>query len=114
MSSLRPLSDPPSWIDVVNRGGLTAPTDEFFGVVVNLERCFLDFYGAAGVHTCTNAVTNLVALMRNGVDCTAIPARAVFLFAKLRVIIRMRNEGLISLAEKLAKSNARKMRKFVN
>jgi hypothetical protein len=113
-SPLEPLRNPPSWIDILNKGGLTAPSDEFFGTVVKLEQCFLHYYGQAGVHTCLNVVSKLAALMRSSVDCSAIPSKAVDVYAKLRVIIRMRNEGLCYDAQKVARSNSRKLRKFTN
>jgi hypothetical protein len=85
-----------------------------FGTVVKLEQCFLHYYGQAGVHTCLNVVSKLAALMRSSVDCSAIPSKAVDVYAKLRVIIRMRNEGLCYDAQKVARSNSRKLRKFTN
>jgi hypothetical protein len=108
------LKDKPSWIEILSRCGLVAPSDAFFNIVLSLERSFLQFSGSNGVHTCIGIVVKLVSYMRSNVDCSAFPDTAVILFARLRIIIRMRYTGSVAAVQALDRKRARKMGKFLN
>jgi hypothetical protein len=112
-SVLRPLTNPPTWIDLLSKGGLIAPSDAFFRLFVALERRFLDYFGSEGLHTCNNIVQKVVAVMRETPGCVDVPLRAITLFARLRVFIRIRHTGRGFAVARQAKTNARKLRKFV-
>ena len=89
------------------------PSEPFFNVVVQLEQCFLDFYGTDGLHTCADVVRTLANFLAESVNCRGVPEEAVNLFARLRTFIRMRHTAIRTNADKVARKLCRKMNKLV-
>ena len=113
-TQLSPLPNAPDWIAILSKGGLMAPSDSLFRLVLQLEISFLQFYGPTGLHTCRNVVGKLQSFMASNVDCTSVPVGAVRLYARLRTFIRMRYVGASAAAARLARQGQRKLKKFTS
>jgi hypothetical protein len=80
----------PDWIRAVSRGGLVVPSDNFMKLVQQFERCFLNFAGASGLHTCFDSITKFKDLLLDKCDCSSVDESVVSLYARTRCFIRLR------------------------
>lgn len=101
-----------TWIEEVNKGGLTSPSDHFFDLVKQLECCFEKFNGHSKLHTCPGIVKRLTKFMLDNANCQETPEVAVRMFARFRIFVRMRNIGCLAVRDRAYRRQQKKNKKF--
>jgi hypothetical protein len=102
-----------SWIQRLSKGGLVVPSEIFFDSVAELERSFVEFHGASGMHTCVNAISKYIAFAKASVNCVNVPAAAIELFSRTHLFIRMRHVAEVAQSERAKRRLRRKVHKLV-
>ncbi len=110
---LNPLSEAPTWIDMLSKGGLMTPTEKLFSAVIVMEERFLQYFWTEGFHTCPNIIQKLIDQLSCLPKCAGILEDAIKLFARMRVFITLRDASRVNIVKQLAIKNARKTAKFV-
>jgi len=67
----------PTWIQLMNRGGLTTPTDSFLVAVQRLDVHFDTYQGVDTLHTCIGVVASTVSFLCTQSDCADLPREVI-------------------------------------
>ena len=104
----------PTWIQLMNRGGLTTHTDSFLAAVQRLDVNFDTYHGDGddSLHTCNGVVANTVSFLSSQSDCSDLPTEVITTFARLKICFRLRKWRSVSATRRLEKKHNKKLTKF--
>src|SRR5437879_5244599 len=97
---------------MMNKGGLTTPTDSFLAAVQRLDALFNSFYGDMSLHTCGLIVRKTVSILSAQAECTNVLEDVLTTFVRLKECFRLRQLRCAFAARRRESKERKKLKKF--